>query len=295
MDQKVHWESNHCPGCGSSQGNIFLSLASQGKAHGVENAAVLQCKDCGLCYLGPRPTVETIGAFYPQGYDPYHSHDESKSTKATSKEFSIKPARPDSTMLDFGCGSGAFLSKMRNLGWNVTGVDFSSHAVETTKSLGIEAYQGGFEHSAIAGRKFDVITMRQVLEHLHDPLGALKAARSLLKADGMLSVSVPNLKSFAYRVFGENWTGIDFPRHLIFFTPDTLCGLLQKAGFTTDGVRFIRHAGWLRNSSAEVARSGRPNILHKILSTRFGSSMASRYTSLTGQCDCIQVLAFPAN
>jgi SAM-dependent methyltransferase len=239
--------------------------------------------------------VETIGAFYPQGYDPYHSHDESKSTKATSKEFSIKPARPDATMLDFGCGSGAFLSKMRNLGWNVTGVDFSSHAVETTKSLGIEAYQGGFEHSAIAGRKFDVITMRQVLEHLHDPLGALKAARSLLNADGILSVSVPNLKSFAYRVFGEHWTGIDFPRHLTFFTPDTLCGLLQKAGFTTDGVRFIRHAGWLRNSSAEVARSGRPNILHKILSTRFGSSMASRYTSLTGQCDCIQVLAFPAN
>lgn len=286
------WEYTACPGCKSTQGKLVLSLRDKCAALGIPEAGIWKCQDCSLAFLNPRPNSATIGDYYPQGYEPYHIQAPVKAGKNSSKDFSHRPPRDGATLLDIGCGGGAFLAKMQNLGWKVMGLDFSSHAVEQTRARNIEAHHGGLDHPAISSRLFDAVTMRQVLEHIHDPLDFLQGVRKILARDGMVSISVPNLDSLAYRLFGEDWRAVDVPRHLSYFNPKSLASLLASAGYKRVEIGFIRHAGWMRDSAQNARASGRVGYWKRLLETRIGSSIASRWASLTGQCDCIQALAF---
>jgi SAM-dependent methyltransferase len=78
---------------------------------------------------------------------------------------------------------------------------------------------------------FSTITMFHVLEHLYDPSAYLEAARKLLQPGGRLIIQVPNAACWQFLLFGENWSGLDIPRHLIDFKEDDLAKLLDYCGF----------------------------------------------------------------
>ncbi|MGL4648341.1 MAG: class I SAM-dependent methyltransferase, partial [Caldilineaceae bacterium] len=78
---------------------------------------------------------------------------------------------------------------------------------------------------------YDVVTLFDVLEHLHQPTAALREVRRLLRPGGTLVLRVPNLDSWDARLFGEAWAGLDAPRHLYVYGPKTLSATLEAAGF----------------------------------------------------------------
>src|SRR5207244_3077368 len=109
------------------------------------------------------------------------------------------------------------------LGWYVTGLDFSPRMVRHVRDrLGLPAIEGTLPHPALAPGSFEAITMSQSLEHVHDPLQVLRAAHDLLTPGGKVVVAVPNIGSLPFRWFGAAWFGLDVPRHLIHFEPLTL-------------------------------------------------------------------------
>lgn len=134
-------------------------------------------------------------------------------------------------VLDVGFGGGVFLNYASSVGWDVAGADIDEVVVKNAIARGIDARQGSIEAFADDIESFDYITINHVIEHVYDPVETLRVAYRLLKPGGQLWVDTPNIDSYGYAHYGENWLGVDAPRHLVIFGWDTMIYALQKAGF----------------------------------------------------------------
>ena len=139
---------------------------------------------------------------------------------------------PNGRLLDVGCGAGTYLARMRELGWDVHGVDLSLDAVRVAKErYGIPVEVGMLPEVRYSEGMFDVVTMNHVIEHVPDPLAYLAECRRILAHRGQLIIRTPNMVSFASRLFGKDWKALDPPRHLVLFSPSTLRACVQRSGF----------------------------------------------------------------
>lgn len=143
----------------------------------------------------------------------------------------LRPAQPGATLLDVGCGNGAFLDSAIEMGWNAEGVDFDPQAVEVARQRGLNVRHGGIEVLINRSEYYDVITLSHVIEHVHDPLRMLKSCLRLLKPKGRLWLETPNLDSAGHSFYGENLRDLDPPRHLVLFTLASLDLALTQSGF----------------------------------------------------------------
>jgi 2-polyprenyl-3-methyl-5-hydroxy-6-metoxy-1,4-benzoquinol methylase len=138
---------------------------------------------------------------------------------------------PKGKLLDVGCGSGLWLILMRELGWEVEGVDFDGASVNLAVEQGLKVHQGSLEQQTFSCSSFDAITLNHVIEHVPDPVQILSECARILKPGGQLIIATPNASAFGHRVFGKNWRGLEPPRHLYLFTPASMRSLLSQAGF----------------------------------------------------------------
>jgi ubiquinone/menaquinone biosynthesis C-methylase UbiE len=135
-------------------------------------------------------------------------------------------------ILDLGCGSGDFLILFRQRGWEIYGVDTSENAYRLAKNkLKQNVFNSELRACQFPDCYFDVITLKHVLEHLYDPSRELAEVFRILKDDGILFLSMPNIDSLQFMVFKEKWFAIDCPRHLFHYSPRTVTTLLEKNNF----------------------------------------------------------------
>ena len=120
---------------------------------------------------------------------------------------------------------------MRSAGWDVEGLEADPVAVTAARSSGLDVALGTLENGPHRPASFDAITLSHVVEHLHDPVSSLRACSRLLRRDGVLWLATPNLDSPGHRRFGENWFGLDPPRHLVLFGVAAIDHALTQAGF----------------------------------------------------------------
>lgn len=146
----------------------------------------------------------------------------------------LSMSKRDPEICDVGCGVGTFLSRMRDHGAIVTGVDPSSVSSEALRSKNIEFYSGVAESlpAALSDRRFDVVTMLHCLPCCRAPALALSNALSLLKVDGFLVVEVSNMDCLGFLKYGPAWWHTDAGRNLHFFTKASLTTLLERVGAT---------------------------------------------------------------
>jgi SAM-dependent methyltransferase len=145
--------------------------------------------------------------------------------------------------------------------WEVFGIDVSRSALRRIPRHGkIHTFVGDTCAQPFPGMYFDLITMWQTLEHMHNPFEVLKEACRILKPGGSIYVCVPNAGSIPARIFRDRWPGFDIPRHLYQFTPGVLRKLLVRAGFNVVAVRHLPY------------RSGIPESLRSLLLDKHRSS-----------------------
>ena len=131
-----------------------------------------------------------------------------------------------------GCATGNFIYHMiGNHQWGLQGIEISPQAAELAQSRGLDVRVGSLDQIQFEKESFDVVTLWDVLEHLHDPSKAVAEIFRILKPDGILVFRVPNLDSWDYRLFKRFWSGFETPRHLTIFNRATLQSLLEKSGF----------------------------------------------------------------
>lgn len=151
----------------------------------------LRCGKCRSSVLHPLPTDAEFARMYDRAayHDEYYA--DTVETDPLTRLDDVAPQfRLGGTMLDFGCGSGGFLRQSAAAGFDSVGVELEEsarrHAAETS---GRPVF--ALETLIEAGRKFDVIHLADVLEHLPDPAATMRRLETLLAADGKFFVEGP--------------------------------------------------------------------------------------------------------
>jgi SAM-dependent methyltransferase len=176
-------------------------------------------------------------------------------------------------LLDVGCGNGLFLKKMRDLGWQVAGVEPDPKAVQVARNQhGLQVSQGMLMDAGLQENSFDVVTMSHVIEHVPDPIELLRACHRVLKPGGKLVAVTPNIQSLGQNWFGESCLALDPPRHLYLFSSKSFERCAQQSGFTNNSVRSVaRLAPLIWFASKQIHSNGKlpgliipkPNLLLK--------------------------------
>jgi 2-polyprenyl-3-methyl-5-hydroxy-6-metoxy-1,4-benzoquinol methylase len=270
VPETVRLEKIPCPlGC---SGNDAYVLSGRDLIHDLPGEfTVVECKTCGLMRTNPRPTPDTIGAYYPDNYGPYlGTKVQATTTERTSvfndllkpafkRVFNFKteslPQLPPGRLLEVGCASGSFMHRMAGQGWLVEGIEFSATAAKAATQLGYKVHIGPLETAPEPKEPFDLIVGWMVLEHLHDPVGGLRKLHQWAKPDARLVVSVPNAGSLEFRIFKEKWYALHLPNHLHHFTPGSIRTLLQAGGWKVEKIHHQRILSNLIASTGYVLRS----------------------------------------
>jgi 2-polyprenyl-3-methyl-5-hydroxy-6-metoxy-1,4-benzoquinol methylase len=157
----------------------------------------------------------------------------SRSRRALEHSIRHLPAPSSESMrlLDAGCGNGEFLEIATRLGFKSVGLDPDPKAIEAGRRAGLDIRPGILPGSSLEPGSFDHVTLKDVLEHLHEPVQALREVWSLLKPSGRIWISQSNLGAVGLAQFGPYWRGLEPPRHLTLTDVDGMCVLLQRCGF----------------------------------------------------------------
>lgn len=228
---------------------------------------MVECEACRLLRLEPRPSPAELRGYYPETY----WFEPDRTAAGRLEEFYRRTVLRDhlsfvtralreageGLVLDFGCGGGLFLGMLRERGVKVLGMDFSAPALRVAwRAQGVPSVCGTLANPPLAPASCAVVTMFHVLEHLEDPAAYLKAARELLRPEGRLIVQVPNAACWQFLLLGENWSGLDVPRHLLNFRTQDLDNLLDYCGFEVLRRKFFS----LRDNPAGFATSLAPGL-----------------------------------
>ncbi len=141
--------------------------------------------------------------------------------------------------LDVGCGWGNFLEILNKNQLPYLGIDISQEAVAICQEKALYCQKIDLiQMSKNNLQKYSAITFFQVIEHLKDPLKYLRAAKKLLKKNGVLLITTPNNNSPLRPLFGPKWSVYNTPSHYFFYSKKSLGRLLKMAGFNNFEIRI---------------------------------------------------------
>lgn len=298
MKEAIHvQEAPFCLLCGEQGIFIYRNLPDRlFGAPGIWG--LMRCPNCGLVWLNPRPVPEDVWKLYEQYYTHEKTKAPARlaglrkaardSVLATGLRYdglaggvlkkglgkvlsNIGPIREmvemsvmnlqaplKGRLLDVGCGNGQFLATIRDLGWEVVGVEPDPAAVKAAhEDFGLTVINATLQEAEFTEKTFDVVTMNHVIEHVLDPIGTMRECRRVLKTGGRLIIATPNMESLGYKIFKGSWRGLEVPRHLHLFSPGTLLRCAGEAGLRTEAVKTTaRLARLVWHESRLLRRNG---------------------------------------
>jgi 2-polyprenyl-3-methyl-5-hydroxy-6-metoxy-1,4-benzoquinol methylase len=230
-----------CPICKGKESEQYISAKDHNVSKHIFN--IVFCEACGFRYTNPKPSEKTIGKYYQSKN--YISHTSSKkglfnfiyhrvrNYQLNKKERLISTFNKSHSkeLLDFGSGTGEFLSFCSNRGWKTTGVEPEKKAADLAvknHNLNMKTVSGFFESNT---EKYDVITLWHVLEHVYDLEKYLIQIHRNIKKGGILVLGLPNSNSYDAIHYKENWVAWDLPIHLYHFTKNDIKRIAKNIGF----------------------------------------------------------------
>ncbi len=177
---------------------------------------VTEC-DCGMAFVNPMPTAESIPLLYPSDY----LRDKTDLTSLYNRMMTYLPVG-GGKLLDIGCGQGDFINHATKAGWDVEGVDLMSWG--TSHAVPIRV--GDFLTMDLQEGNYDAITAWALLEHVRAPSAFFNRVSRLLKDEGLFIFAVPNFGAPGMK----HCCTEDIPRHLWLFTPRAVANYLGRYG-----------------------------------------------------------------
>lgn len=197
---------------------------------------IVGCARCGLGFVNPRPATAQMTHYYPPAFFSEFENSGAHQNRYAAQAALLASAAEKANgaqplLLDIGCANGDFPRFMRDRGWRVEGLEVSPNALAITD---FPVHRVHLPELTLDAPHYDAITAWAVLEHVHDPRAYFTKAAKLLKPGGQFAFLVTNFESLSSRaLFNE-----DIPRHLYFFTENTLRAYLADAGLEVQKILF---------------------------------------------------------
>lgn len=255
-----------CANCGGHTGTAKYVFAAVGKS-------IVECRNCRLMALDPMPNEEDLKSVYTQEYfgnqglldgdvSKVYGYVDYVSERINKQRAYVQICRRlqryantgqgRRSLLDLGCGLGFFLDTAFEAGFDVHGVEFNRFAIEYMRQRYAFSAES-FDTFLTGERRFDVITMLDVIEHLRDPFGCLDLIHSRLNSGGVVAVSTMDSTSVVSRLMGKRLE--DFRRvseHLYFFSRANLASIMSKHGFDVLDTESKGHSFEVRHLASRI-------------------------------------------
>lgn len=279
-----------CPLCAAQTFKAFL-LAPDTVFGFPGQFRIVRCVACNMLYTHPQVDPRDITAFYPGHYAAHAPDRATRHRRSRRNPWDHLPPIGRKRLLDVGCASGAYLLRQQDQGWTVMGIEPSTRAVRAARELGLNVIEGMIPFVDMPEQRFDVITVLSVLDHVPEPLTALRLLREHLESSGRLIVLVPNAASLAARILGAAWAGWDLPRHQNHFTAQTLANMLERAGFKNIHLTGVRRPSRWRHVPLGLDNRTTNSTGRRLARTRLISGVLSSLARWMGQPDEILATA----
>jgi 2-polyprenyl-3-methyl-5-hydroxy-6-metoxy-1,4-benzoquinol methylase len=230
------WEKVPCNVCGADETVLFARTKD---LYSQRIYTIVRCTNCNLVYVNPRRSDFEEGYATNEKALPYFlSKMHSESSAFFFPASVLLKFKQRGMVLDVGCGIGHFLLEMRKRSFQVYGIELNQQCAEYGREhFGLEISPGTLDAAPFGDKQFDVITLLSTLEHLGTPQELLRNVKRVLKDDGVILMSLPNIRYLLLRIvhlmrWDMHSTMLDPTGHLYYFSRETLRGLCKVVGLT---------------------------------------------------------------
>lgn len=235
-----------CPVCGGNKNTKRFSIFHNrsnvldllGLKTNKEMVDIVLCKICNHSYMSPVIKSELMEKYYSiLNSEFYHKSKNRDTTNHNYKEYNeygkiINGLKSTGKVLEVGCGKGHLLKKLEELGYVCYGIEPSPLAYNHAKNiLNLNVENTFLSTSSFYEKKFDVVILIDVVEHIVDMHTFMKEITIVLNDGGVIFIGTGNIDSINAKIAGPNWGYFLSWEHVSFFNKHSMQYLLQKNDF----------------------------------------------------------------
>ena len=230
-------EKISCNICGSDDSKLFFK---------VGDFEYRKCNNCGLVYQNPRPVFEDLKTNYKDNYFEYEISNQDNFfnlMKLGLKDIKFDDIYGEKVnglkFLDIGCAMGKLLNYMKHKGWETFGVEICKESAEYgIKNYGLNIFVGTLFDASFPDNYFDVVHLSHLIEHVPDPKALLTEIHRIVKKNGHMILTTPNVDGWHARIVKNKWRSA-IPEHVFLLSKKTMTKLLDITGF-----KILKQESW---------------------------------------------------
>ena len=258
-------QSYPCAVCGSTAFD---------KRYMIKGFHIVQCRDCSFVYVNPRIKTEELYRIYSSdyfnntqfGYENYELNARLRVMTFEKWYSLIVPflGPKKEKALDIGCAAGDFIEVLMRNGWkDLEGIELDTTMIDKLRKKNIAVSTTPIEKIEVK-KKYDLITLFDVVEHLPGLSEAIQKLHDILEEDGIIALITPDYSSTQRKLFGKRWFQYKPYEHIQYFTPDTLARALKP-----HGLKIVHHSASGQCADAEFLGSRLERYNFKALASLF--------------------------
>ena len=186
--------------------------------------------------------------------------------------------KPGARLLEVGVGNGQYLMLMKELGWEVEGIEPDTKASKIVQEMGFNIQSCSVEEANLNPNYYDAIVLHHVTEHLANPKTTLLNLITSLRVNGSLVSISPNPRGLLASIFQKYWYNADIPRHLVLPSPKGYVLMFLESGlkikvWTTMQISYWAYRESLSIQKTESVGQLRDSLLLKLISIFLKASL----------------------
>lgn len=272
-------EPAYCPVCRGNQISLWSEAPDYEYFSVPDVYKYYSCRECLTVFIYPIP-VHQLSEIYPSNYYSFVKHGKNPVTRIKEwldklyfKKILNKLDSSSIDVLDVGGGTGWLLKQLKKTDKRVRYtqvVDIDTKARLAAEENGHSYFEGTIENFPTE-KKFHLVLLLNLIEHVADPLAVMNKCASLLAPGGRILIKTPNTDSWDARLFRKSyWGGLHSPRHWIIFSEKSFRMLIRRSSLQVEKLNYTQGAPfWAFSIITALYRkkivrisAGRPIIFH---------------------------------
>lgn len=212
-----------------------------------ESRTIFYCRHCRNAFTFPKPVPPdyTEEDFQARNEDKEkltslsELPEEIRTSYRIQRSMILRKVKAGSSVLEIGGGEGIFLDLLRESGYETQLIEPSKTASKRAEKRGLNVHHGYFQEVKLE-KKFDVLCLGHVLEHIDNPMFVMNTLKGYLKPKGFILLTQTNINGFMPRFLRDQWYGWVPDQHFTHFSLPGIKFLARQTGFNVADYRYSR-------------------------------------------------------